>query len=57
MKRFILTLKRLFFSKKVKNYNWASGSCSILAEFGTLSLEFEYLSDLTKNPVFAQKVS
>ena len=43
-------------TKKTKNYNWASGGCSILAEFGTLSLEFEYLSDLTGNPVFSEKV-
>ena len=33
-----------------------SGSCSILAEFGTLSLEFQYLSDHTKKPIFAEKV-
>ena len=32
------------------------GSCSILAEFGTLSLEFQYLSDLTGNPIYSQKV-
>lgn len=42
--------------KTCKNYNWASSSCSILAEFGTLSLEFQYLSDLTGNKIFAQKV-
>jgi mannosyl-oligosaccharide alpha-1,2-mannosidase len=43
-------------TKKVKNYNWASGTCSILSEFGTLSLEFQYLSDLTGNKIFAQKI-
>lgn len=39
-----------------KNYGWASGGCSILAEFGSLQLEFDYLSNVTGNPVFAQKV-
>ena len=42
--------------KQVKNYNWASGSCSILSEFGSFSLEFQYLSDLTENKIFAEKV-
>ncbi len=31
--------------------------CAILAEFGTLSLEFQYLSDMTGNKVFAEKVA
>ncbi|XP_049836447.1 mannosyl-oligosaccharide alpha-1,2-mannosidase IA isoform X2 [Schistocerca gregaria] len=39
-----------------KNYGWASGGCSILSEFGTLHLEFSYLSDVTGNPVFRMKV-
>lgn len=39
-----------------KNYNWASGSSSILSEFGTLHLEFAYLSDITGNPVYREKV-
>ena len=39
-----------------KNYNWAGGSCSILAEFGTLSLEFNYLSDLSGNEIYRQKI-
>ncbi|KAK7790855.1 hypothetical protein R5R35_010728 [Gryllus longicercus] len=39
-----------------KNYGWASGGCSILSEFGTLHLEFSYLSDVTGNPVFRAKV-
>lgn len=39
-----------------KNYAWASSSASILAEFGTMSLEFNYLSDVTGNPIFRQKV-
>lgn len=43
-------------SKRSKNYNWSPGSCSILAEFGTLSLEFNYLTDLTGNKVFTEKI-
>lgn len=39
-----------------KNYAWASSSSSILAEFGTLHLEFVYLSDVTGNPVYKEKV-
>ncbi|CAI4229900.1 unnamed protein product [Auanema sp. JU1783] len=38
-----------------KNYNWASGGCSILSEFGSIQLEFDYLSNATGNPIFAQK--
>ncbi|KAG8228037.1 hypothetical protein J437_LFUL007207 [Ladona fulva] len=39
-----------------KNYGWASGGSSILSEFGTLHLEFTYLSDVTGNPIYRQKV-
>lgn len=39
-----------------KNYAWASGSSSILAEFGTMHLEFAYLSYITGNPEYEQKV-
>ncbi|KAL0280856.1 UNVERIFIED_CONTAM: hypothetical protein PYX00_002021 [Menopon gallinae] len=39
-----------------KNYGWASGGCSILSEFGTLHLEFSYLSDVTGNSLFRSKV-
>ncbi|XP_018022507.1 mannosyl-oligosaccharide 1,2-alpha-mannosidase IA-like [Hyalella azteca] len=39
-----------------KNYAWASGGSSILSEFGTLHLEFSYLSDITGDPVFKEKV-
>lgn len=38
------------------NWGWASGGCSILAEFGTLHLEFVYLSKITGNPIYAKKV-
>ncbi|XP_065221293.1 mannosyl-oligosaccharide 1,2-alpha-mannosidase IA [Planococcus citri] len=40
----------------IKNYGWASGSSSILSEFGTLHLEFSYLSDVTGNNIFKEKV-
>lgn len=39
-----------------KNYGWASGGSSILSEFGTLHLEFAYLSDVTGNPIYREKV-
>lgn len=39
-----------------KNYGWASGGSSILSEFGTLHLEFAYLSDVTGNPIYRSKV-
>ncbi|XP_077288973.1 mannosyl-oligosaccharide alpha-1,2-mannosidase IA-like isoform X2 [Arctopsyche grandis] len=39
-----------------KNYGWASGGSSILSEIGTLHLEFSYLSDITGNPIYRQKV-
>ncbi|CDW58280.1 mannosyl oligosaccharide 1,2 alpha mannosidase [Trichuris trichiura] len=42
--------------KTGKNWFWASSGSSILAEFGTLHLEFEYLSVLTNNPVYFEKV-
>ncbi|XP_018322492.1 mannosyl-oligosaccharide 1,2-alpha-mannosidase IA [Agrilus planipennis] len=38
-----------------KNYAWANGG-SILSEFGTLHLEFAYLSDVTGNPIYRNKV-
>jgi mannosyl-oligosaccharide alpha-1,2-mannosidase len=37
------------------NYGWASGGCSILAEFGTLELELDYLSRITNNQSYVQK--
>ena len=39
-----------------KNYAWASQSSSILAEAGTLHLEFSYLSDLTGDKTYKDKV-
>merc|ERR1712073_20219 len=38
-----------------KNYPWTSGS-SILSEFGTLHMEFAYLSDATGDPKYKQAV-
>ncbi|XP_041319065.1 mannosyl-oligosaccharide 1,2-alpha-mannosidase IC isoform X2 [Pyrgilauda ruficollis] len=38
------------------SWGWASAGSSILAEFGTLHLEFLHLSQLSGNPVFAEKV-
>ncbi|XP_051170744.1 mannosyl-oligosaccharide alpha-1,2-mannosidase IA isoform X2 [Leptopilina boulardi] len=39
-----------------KNYAWASSGCSILSEIGTMHLEFSYLSDITGNSTFRDKV-
>jgi mannosyl-oligosaccharide alpha-1,2-mannosidase len=39
-----------------RNWGWASGSSSILAEFGTLHLEFAYLSHITGKPIYLEKV-
>lgn len=39
-----------------RNWAWASGGCSILSEFGSLHLEFAYLSYITNNPVYLEKV-
>ena len=44
------------FSGTGRNWGWASGGCSILAEFGTLHLEFAYLTYITGNPVYLEKV-
>ncbi len=42
--------------KAVKNYVWASGGSSILAEAGTLHMEMMYLSEVTGNAEYANKV-
>ncbi|XP_063299550.1 mannosyl-oligosaccharide 1,2-alpha-mannosidase IA [Pelobates fuscus] len=39
-----------------RNWPWASGGSSILAEFGTLHLEFTHLTEVSGNPIFAEKV-
>jgi len=39
-----------------KNFGWASGGSSILSEFGTLHMEFAYLSDITGNPKYVKAV-
>ncbi|OCT80295.1 mannosyl-oligosaccharide 1,2-alpha-mannosidase IA [Xenopus laevis] len=39
-----------------RNWPWASGGSSILAEFGTLHLEFMHLTQVSGNPIFAEKV-
>merc|ERR1719369_2186610 len=43
-------------SGMAKNFGWASGGSSILSEFGTLHMEFAYLSDITGNPIYRKKV-
>ncbi|PIO69155.1 glycosyl hydrolase family 47 [Teladorsagia circumcincta] len=39
-----------------KNYGWASGQSSILSEFGSLQLEFDYLSHVTGNKIYSEKI-
>lgn len=46
-----------FLFQNVKNYAWASGGSSILSEFGTLHMEFSYLSDVTGNKTYKDKVT
>lgn len=45
-----------FILQNAKNYAWASASSSILSEFGTLHLEFAYLSDVTGNKIYREKI-
>ena len=45
------------FSGSSRNWGWASGGSSILSEFGSLHLEFVYLSNVTGNNVYKEKVS
>jgi len=40
-----------------RNWGWASAGCSILSEVGTLHLEFAYLSYITGDPVYLEKVN
>lgn len=44
------------FSGVGRNWGWASAGSSILAEFGTLHMEFVHLSYLTGDPVYYNKV-
>lgn len=55
---FVLLPSCPFFSSGVgRNWGWASAGSSILAEFGTLHMEFVHLTYLTGNPVYYQKVA
>ncbi|XP_044064343.1 mannosyl-oligosaccharide 1,2-alpha-mannosidase IA isoform X1 [Siniperca chuatsi] len=38
------------------SWGWASAGSSILAEFGTLHLEFVHLTELSNNPIYTEKV-
>ncbi|XP_041798976.1 mannosyl-oligosaccharide 1,2-alpha-mannosidase IA isoform X1 [Chelmon rostratus] len=38
------------------SWGWASAGSSILAEFGTLHLEFVHLTELSRNPIYTEKV-
>ncbi|XP_061177561.1 mannosyl-oligosaccharide 1,2-alpha-mannosidase IA-like [Saccostrea echinata] len=39
-----------------RNWGWASGGCSILAEFGSFHLEFVYLSEISGKSIYKDKV-
>ena len=45
------------FSGTSKNWAWAAGGSFILAEIGTLHLEYQYLTQITGNPIYLEKVS
>jgi mannosyl-oligosaccharide alpha-1,2-mannosidase len=45
-----------FIRGAARNWGWSIGHCSILAEFGTLHLEFSYLTEITGDPVYINKV-
>lgn len=38
------------------SWGWASAGSSILAEFGTLHLEFMHLTELSRNSIYKEKV-
>ena len=38
------------------NYYWIGQDHSILSEYGSMSLEFNYLSDVTGEPIYREKV-
>ena len=46
----------IFLLQLAKNFGWASGGSSILSEFGTLHMEFAYLSDITGDPKYLKAV-
>ncbi|KAK2717975.1 hypothetical protein QYM36_006678 [Artemia franciscana] len=39
-----------------RTYDWTIDDSANLAEFGTLHLDFKYLSDITGNPIYREKV-
>lgn len=42
-------------SHEARNPSWTGGS-SVLAEFGSVQLEYKYLSEQLGDPVYAEKV-
>ena len=40
----------------IQNYHWTTNRNVILSEYGTMSLEFNYLSDVTGEPIYREKV-
>jgi mannosyl-oligosaccharide alpha-1,2-mannosidase len=42
---------------QIKNWGWASGKASVLSEFGTMQMEFEYLSLVTGDNRFKDMIN
>lgn len=51
-----MSVSRLCCSGTSWSWGWASAGSSILAEFGTLHLEFVHLTELSSNPIYTEKV-
>lgn len=57
MRNFVTRLKsNSSFDLSNFNLGWAANGASILAEFGSLHMEFAFLSELTGDQTFADKV-
>ncbi|XP_050932326.1 mannosyl-oligosaccharide 1,2-alpha-mannosidase IA isoform X1 [Lates calcarifer] len=54
--RGVINLGSLCCSGTSWSWGWASAGSSILAEFGTLHLEFVHLTELSSNPIYTEKV-
>ncbi len=40
-----------------KNFKWAASGSSVLSEVGSYHLEFQYLTEITKDPSYLDKVT
>ena len=44
-------------TRRKKNFSWASNGCSILAEIGTLHLEYSELTNYSQNDHYLKRVT